>query len=36
MIGFDNVKNSYISAIQCGLALGAEYNEAKQGNDILG
>lgn len=35
MTEFDNLKSSYISAIQCGLAMGAGYNEAKHGNDIL-
>lgn len=35
MTEFDNPKSSYISAIQFGLTMGAEYNEAKHGNDIL-
>ena len=35
MTRFENLKNSYISAIQCGLAMGVGFNEAKHGNDVL-
>jgi hypothetical protein len=35
MIDYLNMKKSYISAIQVGLALNAGYEEAKRGNDLL-
>lgn len=35
MIDYINLKNSYISAIQAGLMLKADYEEAKRGNEIL-
>lgn len=35
MIEFNSIKNSYISAVQLGLTMGADYNEAKNGNQIL-
>ncbi len=35
MTEFDDLKSSYVSAIQCGLAMGAGYNRVKQLNDIL-
>lgn len=35
MIDYQNLKNSYIAAIQTGLMLNAGYEEAKRGNDIL-
>ena len=35
MTEFDDLKSSYIYTMHCGFALGAEYNEAKHGNDIL-
>lgn len=35
MIDYLNLKNSYIAAIQIGLMLNAEYEEAKHGNDLL-
>ena len=35
MIDYINLKNSYITAIQAGLAMNADYEEAKHGNDIL-
>lgn len=35
MIDYLNLKNSYIAAIQMGLLLNADYEEAKRGNDLL-
>lgn len=35
MIDYIDLKNSYISAIQAGLMMNADYEEAKRGNDIL-
>ena len=35
MIDYENMKNSYIAAIQMGLMLNAGYEEAKRGNDLL-
>lgn len=35
MIDYLNLKNSYIAAIQMGLMLNAECEEAKHGNDLL-
>ena len=35
MIDYLNLKNSYIAAIQMGLALNAGYEDAKRGNDLL-
>lgn len=35
MIDYINLKNSYISAIQAGLMLKVDYEEAKRGNEIL-
>ncbi len=35
MTEFENLKSSYISAIQYGLGVGAGYNQAKYGNDVL-
>lgn len=35
MIDYQNLKNSYIAAIQMGLILNAGYEDAKHGNDLL-
>ena len=35
MTEFDNLKRSYISAIQWGLTARVGYNESKQGNEVL-
>ena len=35
MIDYLSMKKCYIAAIQVGLALNAEYEEAKRGNDLL-
>lgn len=35
MTEFDNLKRSYASTIQCGLAMGSGYQEARHGNDLL-
>lgn len=35
MIDYLNLKTSYISALQMGLMLNSDYEEAKRGNDIL-
>ena len=35
MIDYQNLKNSYITALHMGIALNASYEEAKRGNDIL-
>lgn len=35
MIDYQNLKNSYIAAIQMGLLLNAGYEDAKHGNDLL-
>lgn len=35
MIDYQNLKNSYIAAIQMGLLLNAGYEDAKRGNDLL-
>ena len=35
MIEFDNLKRSYISAIQWGLTVRVGYNKSKQGNEVL-
>ena len=35
MIDYQNLKNSYIAAIQMGLMLNARYEDAKHGNDLL-
>ena len=35
MIDYQNLKNSYIAAIQMGLMLNAGYEDAKHGNDLL-
>lgn len=35
MIDYLNLKNSYVAAIQMGLALNASIEEAKRGNDLL-
>ncbi len=35
MFEFDNLKRSYISAVQFGLIAGSGYIESKRGNDIL-
>ena len=35
MYQFDTIKNSYISAVQWGLALKVGYNESKHGNEII-
>lgn len=35
MTEFDNLKRSYISAIQWGLTARVVYNESKQGNEVL-
>ena len=35
MTEFDNLKRSYISAIQWGLTAIVGYNESKQGNEVL-
>lgn len=35
LIEYIDLKNSYISAIQAGLMMNADYEEAKRGNDIL-
>ena len=35
MTEFDNLKRSYISAIQWGLTARVCYNESKQGNEVL-
>ncbi len=35
MIDYQNLKNSYMAAIQMGLMLNAGYEEAKHGNDLL-
>ncbi len=34
MTEFENLKNSYISAIQCGL-IRVNYHEARRGNELL-
>lgn len=35
MIDYQNLKNSYITALHMGIALNVSYEEAKRGNDIL-
>lgn len=35
MIDYQNLKQSYIAALHMGMALNANYEEAKRGNDIL-
>lgn len=35
MIDYQNLRNSYITALHMGIALNASYEEAKRGNDIL-
>lgn len=35
MIDYQNLKNSYITALHMGIALNASHEEAKRGNDIL-
>ncbi len=35
MTEFDNLKNSYITTVQCAMAMGAGCQQAKHGNDVL-
>ncbi len=35
MTEFENLKNSYVSAIQYGLIAKANYHEARRGNELL-
>lgn len=35
MIGYQNLKNRYITSVQMGLLLNAGYEGAKQGNELL-
>lgn len=35
MTEYDNIKNRYISTIHLGLTMGVNYNEAKNGNELL-
>ena len=35
MIDFEKIKNSYVATIHIGMECGAEYKEAKQGNELL-
>lgn len=35
MTEFENLKNTYISIVQLGLAVNVSYQESKQGNNLL-